>query len=228
MVVRSPFSTRTMISYGIIAFAADTKRWFVVRRKHSAEFMMILRGSYRPAHLFHLLTGVTREEITLLEKYIHGEKTYKEIFSLVFPAQSNVDYGQLRFNESLTLIKTILNGVRETASPLEWVWPKGRPQSGEDSFTCALREFDEEAGVDLSSATYVSPRPLTETLCTTMGRVFESRCWLYVLPYEIEPKPLEEDNIEISDRRWFTEEELQVVLSTGKYRVLTEAKNYIA
>lgn len=230
LITKSPFHGRSIVSYGIVAYALDTCRWLVVRRKHSAEFVMVMRGSYRPAHLYSLLLGVTADEESILRKCIASTTFFRTAYTEMFHeegirksfTQEDIDYASLRIDECSRVILSILDHRKKTPG-LEWLWPKGRLQPGEDTFSCALREFHEEAGFILPPAVYVSHLPLNESFCSIAGRPFESKCWLYAIPDEIALSPVEENNIEIAERRWVSFEEALQILSPSKIVVLRQA-----
>ena len=154
VIISSPFLERSLVSYGIIAYARDTSRWLLVNRQNSPEFIVLVRGSYRLSEIPRLLPGLCVTEVDTLKRVLAAEQHWEPLFSVVF--RKTVDgsakdyvYARTRFEEVIPLLKESLasmTGKQET----EWLWPKGRLASASEvPYRCAVREFSEETGVPL-------------------------------------------------------------------------------
>lgn len=69
-IISSNCSTHSVVSYGLSVYAYKTKRWLVVQRKHSAEFLLFMKGYYRPSMLWNLFSETTGEEKDIVRKYL--------------------------------------------------------------------------------------------------------------------------------------------------------------
>lgn len=206
LVLDTPFSMRSTISYGLIVYAKDTGRWAIIQRKHSVEFLLFMRGLYRLTHLPLLLSCITIEEADVIKRCIFGGPT---IFEHVFITELELDvsglkYALVRLAESHNVVTNLLLKLDLSENKLKWTWPKGRlhvSSNRETPFACAKREFTEEVELHLPSPLYISDTYVSESVRTITGRNIESRYWIYVIPHEIsmtEPH----SHPEVSARQW--------------------------
>jgi len=206
LVLDTPFSMKSTISYGLIVYAKDTGRWAIIQRKHSVEFLLFIRGLYRLTHLPLLLSCITIEEADVIKRCIVGGP---DIFKHVFLTELELDisglkYALLRLAESRNVVTNLLLKLDLSENKLKWTWPKGRLQVSSDRetpFACAKREFTEEVEIRLPSPLYISDTYVSESVRTITGRNIESRYWIYVIPNEIsmtEPH----SHPEVSARQW--------------------------
>jgi 8-oxo-dGTP pyrophosphatase MutT (NUDIX family) len=211
LILGSPFYTRSIISYGLIVYALDTKSCVIVQRKHSVELLLIIRGFYRLSYLPLLLSNITIEELDILKRGVSGgPAAFTDIYvNELGLDKSGLEYATLRMVASANIIKELVESIDVSDNSLTWNWPKGRLQYDdkvslkETPFQCAVREFSEEVEVELPTAVYVSDYYISENIKTTTGRHIESRYWLYVVPSEIDI-PIAENHPEIADRKWAT------------------------
>ncbi len=245
LIISSPFCDRPLISYGIIAYCSSTRRWLLVNRRHSPEEIFMMRGSYRNCEIPRLLNGKSRDELSRDEKSIGNEAYFRDRFiSTIGTSEKDCQYAWERFNEAQPLISRYLREI--SGKPTTgWLFPKGRMFSPyETPYKCALREFQEETGISIleyssresgksnlwkKGVHLVSPRPLVESFRASNGRIYETRCWIYVFEKEIEPPPISDLNLpgEIGDRRWVSEEEAFHLLSPTKFSLLQTAQRLI-
>jgi 8-oxo-dGTP pyrophosphatase MutT (NUDIX family) len=150
--------------------------------------------------------------------------------SIIYGFDRDIDYARTRFLESIPLLAKLLPIV-EGEPDTEWLWPKGRMYAtSETPHHCALREFQEETGITIRGQHPISPRPLFESFRGANGRVYETRCWVYVFPDEVPPPPLLDlgQPGEIGDRRWVTNEEALGLLKPSKINILTLASRLLS
>lgn len=206
LVISTPFHSKSTISYGLIVFANDTKRWAVIQRKHSAEFLVFMRGLYRLTHLPLLLSCITTNESNLIRECLQiGPNRYRVLFLRELGLDGNeLNYALVRFAESRAVTMSLLNHLDLSKNVLAWSWPKGRLLVGghrESPLECALREFKEEVEIDLPPPISISGTYIGETVNTITGRNIESRYWVYIIPNEIPIKP-NTSHPEVSNRMW--------------------------
>ena len=206
LVLDTPFSARSIISYGLIVYAKDTQRWAIVQRKHSVEFLLIMRGIYRVTHLPFLISCITAEEANIIKRCIDGGPS---IFTEIFLGEldlfeGGLKYALIRMSDSRNTISNLLSKIDLSENKLKWTWPKGRLQvsSGRETpFACAKREFSEEVELLLPPPSFISDTYVSEIVRTITCRTIESRYWIYVIPHEVPMSP-PSDHPEVSDRQW--------------------------
>lgn len=206
LVLDTPFSSRSTISYGLIVYAKNTQRWVIIQRKHSVEFLLFIRGLYRLTHLPLLLSCITMGEADVIKRCIYGgPATFKQIFLEELQLdESGLKYALIRMAESRNVVTGLLDKLDLSQNQLKWTWPKGRLQISserETPFACAKREFTEEVELFLPSPLFISDTYVSESVCTITGRNIESRYWIYVIPEEISmTSPT--GHPEVSNRQW--------------------------
>ena len=116
-------------------------------------------------------------------------------------------------------IEKILDNYDLNNITLEWTWPKGRMNVslGETGFLCACREFEEEVGITLPPSIFVSSTYITESFKNLSGTTIETRCWVYIIPNEVELERYPKDHTEVSERMWMTVGD--VVKNKGKSKL---------
>lgn len=239
IILQSPFVDKTLVSYGIIAFAQDTSRWLLVRRRHSPDFIFFMRGSYRKSEIPRLLLGCSSLELSKLNDILQGFTTFEHVFhETISNFRRDFEYANERFQDSLPSLRLVLPRI-SGESTTEWLWPKGRLHARyETPYVCAVREFCEETGLSIGNkSTYrdsespylASTKSITESFRSNNGYIYETRCWVYIFPYEITTPAI--DNLdspgEIGECRWVSEDEAASLLKSNKYDVLKEAKSII-
>jgi len=220
LVLDTPFSTRSTVSYGLIVYAKDTQRWAIIQRKHSVEFLLFIRGLYRLTHLPLLLSCITSQEATTIESCLKGgPDIFKHIYLTDLQLDENgLQYGLIRIAESRNIVSTLLSKLDLSQNQLRWTWPKGRLHISSDRetpFACARREFAEEVELQLPPSLFISDTYVSEIIRTITGRNIESRYWIYIIPNEIPMTP-PKFHPEVSNREWATTETCRKVINQDK------------
>lgn len=225
IILNSPFLTTSVVSYGLKVYARDTKRWAVVQNKHTVEFLLIIRGLYRPTFLRFLLSRITMEECLIIKKcLIDNILTFNQLFlNELMLDRNGLLYAFVRMAESRETILTIIDDLDLSSNKLDWCWPKGRPLISlvkESTFECAKREFCEEIGIDLPPAYHIFNETITEFHITITGRKIESKYWIYVIDQEISMPFLDKNNnCEVANRCWVsTDLCYKLIPRTTKYQ----------
>lgn len=211
LILNTPFSSRSTISYGLIVYAKDTKRWVIIQRKHSIEFLLFIRGLYRLTYLPLLLSQVTPNEADIIKSCLEGgPEVFKEVFLKTLDLDpKGLNYALVRMAESRSIAMKLLARFDLSSNQLAWTWPKGRQSymgnpevsDRETPFACARREFMEEVEIKLPPPLFISDSYLSSNFHTLTGRNIESRFWIYVIPNEIPITPAE-FHPEVSNRLW--------------------------
>lgn len=200
-VVKSDLTPKQITSHGIILYSIRSDSYLLTRRRHSAEFVLICKCSYRLSYLNQIVKKITEEErLNLIS--CKDRKFYKELYvNLGFDPNIFNEVSEIFYMNYPILLLLLPN---KSTKELEWTWPKGRPISyKEDSFDCAVREFNEEVNIQLPDLVYLSNLPLTEPYETySHAYVLENRYWLCITNDQIDlPEPKNSD-IEVSKRAW--------------------------
>ena len=224
-------SDKIFVAYGMIAFCESTRKWFLVQRKHTPEFMFLVRGSYRPSHVKDLVNGITAKEAGLLQQFLQKEISYEELYiQTTMGSREDMLFAKRLFLDvSPTVCETL--STKKSFVNAEWLWPKGRLDSNyEKIYECAVREFQEESGIPLREAQLISKNPIVEKFKAFTGKIYETRCWVCVFPREIAPPSLGDTSIpgEIGNRGWKTREEVLSLLQGTKLQAFYEAEQMLS
>jgi predicted NUDIX family NTP pyrophosphohydrolase len=224
------YTKKIITSHGLIVYSMNTKKWLLVCRKHTSEFINLMRGCYRNSYIYLLLQKITEKEKKWLIKCCKNNIFYfsKIYIREVISNEKNIksSYKRLQNNKDL-ILDFFENFVYQKQNFLLWYWPKGKIEKNENPFQCAVREFQEEVGVELPEPVYVYKEIIKENFYTIDGITIESRLWICFIEKEFEI-PKFDFHIEISDRKWFSEEEcFNILQGKIKFNKICELKNQI-
>ena len=153
-----------IISCGVILFSINKKynniddkyRFLLIRRKDTLGYIEFLRGKYDEMdkdYIKKLLNMMTLCEIDILMKnefadlwnrlwLNRNKKQYQTEYNISFNKFTNLKKG--KYFELENLIKD----ANIVYTEKEWGFPKGRRNLKETDYNCALREFEEEIGIN--------------------------------------------------------------------------------
>lgn len=221
LILDTPFTMKSIISYGLIVYANDTKKWIVIQRKHTVEFLLYVLGLYRNSYLHILLSCITKEEKKIIYKCIRkGEEYFKYVYNNVLKySLNNYENSLKHFISTREYVSTIISKIN-ISGKLSWNWPKGRinhsnEREKETPIECAKREFFEEVEVKLPDPIYISNTYIIENTKTITGKNIESRYWVYIIPFEF-PISKPDHNLEVSDRSWFDTPTCNNIINNNK------------
>lgn len=213
LIVSNSFNIKNIVSYGIIVFTLDTEKMLVVRRKHSVEFVILMKGSYRPTHLPFLISMLTDNEKNHIVESLNDKNYFYNLYSKeIYFKKLNVEYVYLRFSENREEILNLIFFFKNTNNQLKWQWPKGRPNSKETPFSCAKREFFEEVESELPPILAMEDKLLETSFVSLNGRIVESKYFFCVISNEFELKNVSH-NDEVSERKWVHISEIRNYIS---------------
>jgi ADP-ribose pyrophosphatase YjhB (NUDIX family) len=143
--------------------------YLMVQRKDSICFVEFIRGKYETSdkhYISQLIHGMTQQEHEKLGKQTFDEMwdymwhTNRRMHSEYFTSREKfthvVEGVESRDGEMFTLASLLKASPSVSLEP-EWEFPKGRRNGMEDNLQCALREFEEETGVQRSKIEVVDP-----------------------------------------------------------------------
>lgn len=143
-------------SYGVIAFKIRNKEllFLMIRRKDTFDYVEFLRGRYNLDnynYINKLILGMTEVEIMKIKKYSFLE-LWEDLWMNKNQQKYNYEFQSSKkkfekVKEDPKILK-ILEEINPLWNEPEWGFPKGRRNIGEDDLRCAIREFEEESGID--------------------------------------------------------------------------------
>jgi 8-oxo-dGTP pyrophosphatase MutT (NUDIX family) len=160
----SLFSKNTTLNNG-----NDSIQFLLIQRKDSLAFVEFIRGKYNPyedEYLGRLLRGMTdKEQANVLNS------SFEELWNSVWGESSSVKSHKNDYETSekkFSIIKDKLGELIEKNptkwTEPEWGFPKGRRNPHETDMNCAIREFQEETGLQRGDFTIIqNTYPISET-----------------------------------------------------------------
>ena len=163
-------------SYGIILCKKINKKLYflMIRRKDSYGYIDLIRGKYSLNNIYQIKNIV--DEMSIFEKekilkndhfnilwnnlwdneiklqYINEEKTALKKFEII---KNGINNDKNIFLDEKISIDEIINESATKWTETEWEFPKGRRNNKEKELDCALREFEEETGINKNKITVI-------------------------------------------------------------------------
>ena len=189
-------------SYGIILFRKikDEIQYLMIRRKDSFGYIDFMRGKYSPYNIFQLQKIV--DEMSILEKSRILSESFNQLWIQMWGETSNVQYkneelssskklelirnGLIVNDENVTL-KSIVENSKTQWNETEWEFPKGRRNNKEKDLECALREFEEETGINKNKISIIENiLPFEEIFIGTNHKSYKHKYFLAYMEEDIE------------------------------------------
>lgn len=229
-IIKSPFGVSLRVSYGIIVFVWKTRKWLLVKRAYTTNFLKIVEGSYRNSELKETLGGLTLPEMKSLKNLSQNSFKFNAMFKTVFPDRSleELVYSKERF---LSSSETIRNFIYSDSQPKSSVWQFPclfSRDSEENPIDIALRALETQVGLEVTQKekSFLSRDPFSEKQILGNllddGREEDFRYWLVV--WMEEPKIEKQGHIEFQLASTF---EAKSILDVSKRMVLKQAKQMI-
>jgi len=216
-------------SIGIIAFCIENEeiRYLMIRRKDTLGFMDFMRGKYSIYNREYIVNLL--KEMTMNEKEKLMTTDFASLWKDLWNKENDVSY---KTDENLSCDKfnslkngvlwqkgknneiyTLANLIEESYQTSdrwcepEWGFPKGRRNSLEKDYDCALREFCEETGYDKKYLSQLENiNPFEEVFMGSNYKSYKHKYFLMNLPANIESSH-SYDNSEVSKVEWKTYDE---------------------
>jgi len=228
IITKSPFEASNKTSYGIVVFVWQTRKWLLVKRAYTTNFLRIVEGSYRNSELKDVLSGVTLPELTSLQTLSHTSFKFNAMFKTVFPDKTleELVYSKERFLASCEVIRNFSpSNLHDKSSA--WQFPcMESGENDENPTDIALRALKVQAGLEVShkEKSFLGRDPFSkrEIVGSFLGGGADCRYWLVV--YMEEPKIEEKGGFAV---RWGSTSELKDVLDIPERMILKEAKQVI-
>ena len=203
-------------------------KFLLIRRKNSLTFIEFVRGRYKiddSHHLKKLFKLMSNDEIKTIKetkdftelwenlwKKPHSCKAYLKEYK-----QSKKKFNQLKNDEGDISWGALTSIISDYETP-EWGFPKGRRNINEKNINCAIREFSEETGIELSDVTGTvlkEIKPINENFVGSNGVNYRH---IYYISLDKTQRDLminpenKNQNYEIGDIGWYSWEETNNLL----------------
>ena len=209
-------------SYGIILFRSSEKglQFLMIRRKDSFGYIDFIRGKYSPYNIYQLQNMVN--EMSIPEKNRILTASFDELWQTMWGDTSNSQYKNeeqlsskkfelirtgVNINYEMVTLQNIVEKSETHWGETEWEFPKGRRNYKEKDLECALREFEEETGINPSKIQIIeNVLPFEEIFIGTNHKSYKHK---YFLAYmnEIDDFLNNFQKSEVSKLEWKTIDE---------------------
>lgn len=209
-------------SYGIIAFKCGTEgiEYLMIRRKDSFGYVEFMRGKYSANNLNYIVTIIN--EMSKDEKHKIVTYSFDRLWSemwgdtIMINQYKNEELmsrrrfellrdGVLINDKIITLADMVQMSNTEWNEP-EWEFPKGRRNQKEKDLDCALREFEEETGINQNNISIIeNVLPFEETFIGSNHKSYKHKYFLaYVNCFSNENILSNFQETEVSKLEWKT------------------------
>jgi 8-oxo-dGTP pyrophosphatase MutT (NUDIX family) len=216
-------------SYGIILFYEEKGeiKLLMIRRKDTFGYIDFIRGKYSPYNNHHLQNIVN--EMSIYEKEQILNKTFDELWKNMWGESPNYQHkneenasykkfeiiknGILILNEDkdtkLLKLRDIVENSSTSWKETEWEFPKGRRDFDEKDLDCALREFEEETGINKKYIKLIENiMPFEETFIGSNHKSYKHKYFLAYLDYNDNKELLNNfQKTEVSKMEWKNKKE---------------------
>ena len=198
---------KPIMSFGIICYREknNTIEYLMIRRKDSLGYVDFLRGKYNQYNDFHLkniILEMTKEEINNIinNNYVFLWNKLWNKDNEKYDKKNLEKFNYIKINK----LNLFLNAIHSWNEP-EWGFPKGRRNSREGDYDCALREFEEETGYSCKNLNIIKNINFFEEVFTGSNlKSYKHKYYLCKMNYN---HTLNEKNFqksEIGDLKWFS------------------------
>lgn len=241
-------------SIGIIVFrirhTEDDSRnscieYLMIRRKDTLGYIDFMRGKYsvyNKEYIMNMMKQMTNAEKKQLktlsfnelwkdiwgDEHISNQYKMEEIVSLErFESLRKGVY----CNEDFYTLDSIIDESNqfEMWEEQEWGFPKGRRNHNEKDFQCALREFQEETGINIKQLKNIDNiMPFEESFTGSNYKSYKHKYYLAFLPYEHSLNIKNFEPSEVSKMEWKTYDECMACIRSynlEKKRLITNIHN---
>jgi len=232
-IIKSPFESSLQIYYGIIVFLWKTRKWLIIKRKYTTDFLKFVEGSYRNSDLKTILNGLTLEELTYLKTLSQNSFKFNSMFKTIFPEKNleELVYSKERF---LSSSETIKKFVHSSSNPKNYTWQFPclvSKNSDENPIDIALKGLKLQTGLEITQKekSFLGRDPFSEKeFLGNLGDLVDVeknkdyKYWLVV--WMEEPKIENEGNFEF---QWISSSNSKNFLNLPKRLILKQAKQMI-
>jgi 8-oxo-dGTP pyrophosphatase MutT (NUDIX family) len=172
-------------SYGIILYRIFNQefQYLMIRRKNSFGYIDFIKGQYSDHSLDYLQKLF--DEMSIDEKQLIQEN---DDFDILWKRMWEDNIKSNIFNNSKQkfttlkssgIIQKLIDDSNTKWIETEWEFPKGRRNYMEKDLECALREFEEETGINSSHIKLIENLlPFEETFIGTNNKIYKNKYFL--------------------------------------------------
>ena len=172
-------------SYGIILFRIFNNeiQYLMIRRKNSFGYIDFIKGQYSENNLEYLQKLF--DEMSLEEKQLI---LMNDDFNILWKRMWEDNFKSVIFNISKQkfinlktsgIIQQLINNSTSQWIETEWEFPKGRRNYMEKDLECALREFEEETGINYNNIMLIENLfPFEEKFVGTNDKIYKNKYFL--------------------------------------------------
>ena len=172
-------------SYGIIAFRIFNEeiQYLMIRRKNSFGYIDFIKGQYSETNLEYLqqlFDEMSNEEKQFIETIDDFDVLWKKMWE--DNTKSNIfNISKQKFNslKNSGIIAHLIDNSTTNWIETEWEFPKGRRNYMEKDLECALREFQEETGIQIFNLNLIENLiPFEEIFVGTNEKIYKNKYFL--------------------------------------------------
>lgn len=210
------FNYSNLSNINKIDYYKDKIKFLLVQRKHSFSYVEFIRGKYDEndkdeiSKLLNLMTEYEIENIINNDfEHLWAELWQKTSKNKAYQKEFELSNKKFNFLKEKYNLAHLIDFKNLYDSP-EWGFPKGRRDKNEKNFYCAVREFEEETGIDQSK--YLILNRLNTVEESVIGSQNNLYKLVYYLGLSFEEYDLNISNefqkYEIGDMKWLTYDEV--------------------
>ncbi len=199
----------------------------LLKRRHTYNYIQFIKGLYDITEIDNIILMFKR--MTYEEYNKIKNQSFKILWDEIWYEKSHkseqiYEYNLSKFKYDFIkkYMMKILDNIKILYNDQEWGFPKGRKNDKEDNIECAIREFEEETGINKDNLIILNRLfPLIEETIGSNNKKYKMIYYLAILnDNKIEPK-LDESNInqsyEIGDIKYLSY--LEALNSIREYNI---------
>lgn len=204
--LKNQYTTYHLNSYGAIVYSKDTKSLLIVQRKHSYEYLLLLRGMYRPSYLTQYVANLHSNEIQSIIDILHyGDQILEKLYHQLNLNFYNFNFALCMFIRCKDILIQLLQ--KTPGKELTWSFPKGHNNTFETINDTIAREFMEEVGINIPEYTHISSNIIEDINTSLFNCTMHNYYVVYIVSHMFELPPIM-NNIEVQNSKWISEQEI--------------------
>lgn len=204
--LNSEYTTFHSNSYGAIIYAKDIKSFLIVQRKHSYEFLLILRASYRPSYLYLYVPNLHPQEMEHIKLILERGREYLlYIYNMLNYNMYYFEHTLLMFEKCRHIYLDLI--TRYPGKELSWTFPKGKKENFEKIEDTIRREYLEEVEMVFPEYTHKSSDYIEDVYIGLFNCTIHDYYYIYIVDNAyLLPEVI--NNPEVSARKWISSDKL--------------------